>query len=40
MDGRDTAEVGAALGMTAAAVRKARLRVLARLRQELGELLD
>jgi RNA polymerase sigma-70 factor (ECF subfamily) len=40
IDGRTTGEVGAALGMTAAAVRKARLRVLARLRQELGELLE
>lgn len=40
IDGRTTADSGAALGMTAAAVRKARLRVLARLRQELGELLE
>jgi RNA polymerase sigma-70 factor (ECF subfamily) len=39
IDGQSTADVGAALGMTAAAVRKAKLRVLARLRQELGELL-
>ena len=40
IDGQTTADVGAALGMTAAAVRKARLRVLARLRDQLGELLD
>jgi RNA polymerase sigma-70 factor, ECF subfamily len=40
IDGHSTGDVGAALGMTAAAVRKARLRVLARLRQELGELLE
>jgi RNA polymerase sigma-70 factor (ECF subfamily) len=40
IDGKTTGDVGAELGMTAAAVRKARLRVLARLRQELGELLD
>jgi RNA polymerase sigma-70 factor (ECF subfamily) len=40
IDGKTTGEVGVALGMTAAAVRKARLRVLARLRQEMGELLD
>jgi RNA polymerase sigma-70 factor (ECF subfamily) len=36
MDGRATDEVGAELGMTAAAVRKAKLRVLRRLRQEVG----
>jgi RNA polymerase sigma-70 factor (ECF subfamily) len=36
MDGRGTDEVGAELGMTAAAVRKAKLRVLRRLRQEVG----
>lgn len=35
MEGRATDEVGAALGMTAAAVRKAKLRVLRRLRQEV-----
>lgn len=40
IDGKTTGDVGAALGMTAAAVRKARLRVLARLREEMGELLD
>jgi RNA polymerase sigma-70 factor (ECF subfamily) len=39
IDGKSTADAGAALGMTAAAVRKARLRVLARLRQEMGDLL-
>jgi RNA polymerase sigma-70 factor (ECF subfamily) len=40
MEGRDTGDVGHELGMTAAAVRKARLRVLQRLRLELGELLE
>jgi RNA polymerase sigma-70 factor (ECF subfamily) len=40
IDGKTTGDVGVALGMTAAAVRKARLRVLARLREEMGELLD
>jgi RNA polymerase sigma-70 factor (ECF subfamily) len=40
IEARDTADVGAELGMTAAAVRKAKLRVLQRLRQELGELLE
>jgi RNA polymerase sigma-70 factor (ECF subfamily) len=40
IDGRDTADVGAELGMTAAAVRKAKLRVLRRMREELGDLLD
>jgi RNA polymerase sigma-70 factor (ECF subfamily) len=40
MEGRDTGDVGRELGMTAAAVRKARLRVLQRLRLELGELLE
>lgn len=39
IDGKTTNDVGAALGMTPAAVRKAKLRVLARLRQEMGELL-
>jgi RNA polymerase sigma-70 factor (ECF subfamily) len=38
IEGEDTREVGAALGMTAAAVRKAKLRVLQRLRAEMGEL--
>jgi RNA polymerase sigma-70 factor, ECF subfamily len=40
IDGKTTGDVGVELGMTAAAVRKARLRVLARLREELGELLE
>lgn len=40
IEGKSTADAGAALGMTAAAVRKARLRVLARLREELGDLLE
>jgi RNA polymerase sigma-70 factor (ECF subfamily) len=40
MDGKTTAEAGGELGMTAAAVRKARLRVLARLREDLSDLLD
>lgn len=39
MEGHGTDEVGAALGMTSAAVRKAKFRVLRRLRQELRELL-
>jgi RNA polymerase sigma-70 factor (ECF subfamily) len=37
---RSTADVGADLGMTAAAVRKAKLRVLRRLREELGDLVE
>jgi RNA polymerase sigma-70 factor (ECF subfamily) len=40
MEGRDTSAVGAELGMTAAAVRKAKFRVLRRLREELDDLLD
>jgi RNA polymerase sigma-70 factor, ECF subfamily len=40
IDGKTTGDVGIQLGMTAAAVRKARLRVLARLREELGDLLE
>jgi RNA polymerase sigma-70 factor (ECF subfamily) len=40
IEGQDTREVGAELGMTAAAVRKAKLRVLQRLRLEMGELLE
>ena len=40
MDEKSTSDVGAELGMTQAAVRKARLRVLRRLRQEMGELLE
>jgi len=35
MEGRPTDAVGAELGMTAAAVRKAKLRVLRRLREEV-----
>ncbi|HVS37891.1 MAG TPA: sigma-70 family RNA polymerase sigma factor [Gemmataceae bacterium] len=40
MEGESTADVGAELDMTAAAVRKAKLRVLRRLREELGDLLE
>jgi RNA polymerase sigma-70 factor (ECF subfamily) len=40
MDGQATADVGAALGMNPAAVRKAKFRVLRRLREELGDLLE
>lgn len=40
MEGRGTDEVGAELGMTPATVRKAKFRVLRRLREELGEFLD
>jgi RNA polymerase sigma-70 factor (ECF subfamily) len=40
LDGRGAAEVGAGLGMTANAVYQARYRVLRRLRDELGGLLD
>jgi RNA polymerase sigma-70 factor (ECF subfamily) len=40
MEGQDTADVGTVLGMTAAAVRKAKFRVLRRLREELDDLLD
>jgi RNA polymerase sigma-70 factor (ECF subfamily) len=40
MEGRGTDEVGAELGMTPAAVRKAKFRVLRRLREELGDLLE
>jgi RNA polymerase sigma-70 factor (ECF subfamily) len=40
MEGRETSDVGRELGMTTAAVRKARLRVLQRLRLELGDLLE
>lgn len=40
MEGKETGEVGRELGMTGAAVRKAKLRVLRRLRLELGELLE
>jgi RNA polymerase sigma-70 factor (ECF subfamily) len=40
MEGRDTGAVGAELGLTPAAVRKAKFRVLRRLREELDDLLD
>jgi RNA polymerase sigma-70 factor (ECF subfamily) len=40
VDGRATADIAAELGMTTAAVRTAKSRVLNRLRLELGELLD
>jgi RNA polymerase sigma-70 factor (ECF subfamily) len=40
MEGQAPNDVAVDLAMTAAAVRKAKLRVLNRLRQELGELLD
>jgi len=40
MEERDTADVARQLSMTAAAVRKARYRVLRRLREELADLLD
>jgi RNA polymerase sigma-70 factor, ECF subfamily len=38
-DKRTPADVGAELGMTPAAIRQAKSRVLRRLKQELGELL-
>ena len=40
MDNREPREVAVVLNMTPAAVRKARYRILDRLRQELGDLLD
>ncbi|MCI0379907.1 MAG: sigma-70 family RNA polymerase sigma factor [Gemmataceae bacterium] len=40
MEGRNTEDVASELGMTQPAVRKAKFRVLARLRQELGDLLE
>ena len=40
MDNREPRDVAAGLGMTPAAVRKARYRVLDRLREELGDVLD
>jgi RNA polymerase sigma-70 factor (ECF subfamily) len=40
LDNREPRDVAAELGMTPAAVRKARYRVLERLREELGDLLD
>jgi RNA polymerase sigma-70 factor (ECF subfamily) len=38
VEGRDTLDVAAELGMTACAVRKAKSRILQRLRQHIGEL--
>lgn len=40
VDGRAAADVAADLGVTSAAVRKAKSRVLRRLKQEVGELVD
>jgi RNA polymerase sigma-70 factor (ECF subfamily) len=40
IDGQAPADVAAGLGVTAAAVRKAKSRVLLRLRQEVGDLFD
>jgi RNA polymerase sigma-70 factor (ECF subfamily) len=40
VDGQSPADVAADMGMTSAAVRKAKSRVLLRLRQEVGELID
>jgi len=40
VDGRNAAEAAAELGLSAAAVRQAKSRVLRRLREELGELID
>jgi hypothetical protein len=40
MDNREPRDVAAELGMTPAAVRKSRYRVLERLREELGDVLD
>src|SRR5258706_247430 len=40
VDNRSTDEVAAELGQTSAAVRKAKYRVLRRLREEMGELLE
>ena len=40
IEGQSTADVGAELDMTPAAVRKAKLRVLRRMREELGDLLE
>lgn len=40
MEGKDASDAGRELGMTGAAVRKAKLRVLRRLRRELGDLLE
>jgi RNA polymerase sigma-70 factor (ECF subfamily) len=40
VEGRPADDVAADLGVSAAAVRKAKSRVLHRLKEELGELLD
>ena len=40
VEGRETDDIGAELGMTPAAVRKAKYRVLRRLREELDGLID
>ena len=40
MDNREPRDVAVELAMTPAAVRKARYRVLERLREELGDVLD
>jgi RNA polymerase sigma-70 factor (ECF subfamily) len=40
VDGQSPAEIAADLNMTPAAVRKAKSRVLRRLREEIGDLLD
>jgi RNA polymerase sigma-70 factor (ECF subfamily) len=40
VDGAPVADIAAALGMTQAAVRKAKSRVLRRLREELGDIID
>jgi RNA polymerase sigma-70 factor (ECF subfamily) len=39
-EGQAPAAIAAALGMTAAAVRKAKSRVLLRLREEVGDLIQ
>jgi RNA polymerase sigma-70 factor (ECF subfamily) len=40
VDGRPPAHLAAELGMTAAAIRQAKSRVLRRLKREVGDLLD
>ena len=40
VDGRTSEEVAAELGLKAAAVRQAKVRILRRLKSELGELFD
>jgi RNA polymerase sigma-70 factor (ECF subfamily) len=40
VEGQAPAEIAADLGMTAAAVRKAKSRVLLRLREEIGDLIQ